>query len=315
MLIFDCSNSAKSELNKQKLYGPKENDILRYLKQYASEFGHEFVTNYNDADIILTNDIFPESFVGKKKIKRMDGVFARADTVHRNGPLNAAAQKADHVIFVSEFSKDSYFNLYDPNHNKIKNYSVIPNEVDPSIFYPKTNYDQGLNKLIAVASDWGRVEKRLGDLILFAQQTDINIVLVGNVHNVHLPSNIFVKGYIDDPVKLADSLRDSDAMISLSYKDPYPKTMVQAKYCGLPILYANSGGQSQMDVSGVAINDIKDISIDYNVPHLNINDIKNSWNIFNLYFAWLKEIAMKFDGKEAFALMLKKYFAAMESVL
>jgi hypothetical protein len=134
MKIFDCSNSEKSLIGKGRLYGPKENDILKYLKQYASEFDHVFVHSPEGADVIFTNDIFPEPFPGKRKVKRMDGVFSRVDVIHRNETLNLAAQEADHVIFISKYSMESYFKLYDPDRCTLKSWSIIPNEVDPNVF-------------------------------------------------------------------------------------------------------------------------------------------------------------------------------------
>jgi glycosyltransferase involved in cell wall biosynthesis len=345
MKIYDCSNSEASLKGKARLYGPKENDILRYLKQYASEFGHVFVQNPNDADVILTNDIFPESFSGKKKVKRMDGVFARTDVVHRNEALNQAAQEADHVIFISDYSRDSYFQLYDPDRKTLKGWTTIPNEVDPSVFYPDTrvverkgkhtSFSYHPKRMIAIASDWSRPEKRLEDLIVLAEiAPEIEFVLVGKApdnwpqQNVSLyyngepvsgrikyPKNITIKGYIDTPQGLARELREADGMVSFFYKDAYPKTMVQAKYCGLPILFAGSGGQNQMGAAGIQVPDIGSISFHELVPRLNPVDISSAWQVFEFSFKVLKKAAMEWavnDREVAFKSMLTRYFMAME---
>lgn len=323
MKIYDCSNSEVSLKAKGKSirrdYGPKENDILRYLKQYASEFGHVFVKNPDDADVIFTNDIFPESFPGKKKVKRMDGVFARADMVHRNEALNQAAREADHVIFISDYSRESYFKLYDPDCCTLKSWSTIPNEVDPQIFYPgldwsSTNYNTSPKEMIAVASDWSRPEKRLNDLLLLAEMApNTDFILVGKVPDKVWPKNIRFKGYIDTPQKLADTLRMADGMVSFFYKDAYPKTMVQAKYCGLPVLYTNSGGQDQIGVSGIMVPDIKNISFDKTVPRLKVEDILKAWKLFKSSYKDLKEEAKWNGGRDAFVSMLKKYFNVLNT--
>ena len=317
MKIFDCSNSQKSLRDKGALYGPKENDILRYLKQYASEFGHVFV---DSADVVFTNDIFPESFPGKRKVKRMDGVFSRADVVHRNEALNAAAMEADHVIFISEYSRESYFRLYDETRETITSFSVITNEVDPSIFYPGLDWTISSfypepKEVIAVASDWSRPEKRLEDLLVLAEiAPNVEFVLVGVLGKRKLPSNVRLKGYLATPKDLADALRMSDAMISLFYKDAYPKTMVQAKYCGLPVLYAASGGQIKMGVAGVPVPDTTGpqwFSFDKEVPRLKTKDLEEAWLDFQISFRKTKPAAMQYRGRNDFTKMLRGYFKAM----
>ncbi len=316
MKIFDCSNSEASLRGKARLYGPKENDILRYLKQYASEFGHLFVQYPDEADVIFTNDIFPEPFPGKRKVKRMDGVFSRADLVHRNDALNQAAREADEVIFISEYSKESYFNLYDPERNSIKSFTVIPNEVDPAVFYPGITHSETPREMIAVASDWSRPEKRLEDLLVLARiAPETNFILVGKFPDIKYPkyptNNIRFKGYIDTPEKLADTLRMADGMVSLFYKDAYPKTMVQAKYCGLPVFYTASGGQVQMNVTGIPVTDTVEYSFDNSVPRLDPFNIEVGWKDFKCYFAHLKQIAMQYRGRNDFVEMLESYFEAM----
>ncbi len=344
MKIYDCSNSEASLKAKGRLhcsirrdYGPKENDILRYLKQYASEFGHVFVQCPEDADVIFTNDIFPESFPGKKKVKRMDGVFARADTVHRNEALNKAAQEADHVIFISDYSRDSYFQLYDPDRKTLKGWTTIPNEVDPLVFYPGVeNVTDHPKRMIASASDWSRPEKRLEDLIKLAEiAPDVEFVLVGKVpdqwpqQNVSLyyngepvsgrikyPKNITIKGYIDTPQGLAHELREADGMVSLFYNDAYPKTMIQAKYCGLPVLFAGSGGQIQIGAAGIIVPDIGIISFHELVPRLDPVGLSSAWQVFEFNFKVLKKEATAWavnDREIAFKSMLVKYFTVIEN--
>lgn len=340
MKIVDVSNSSLA--NPRNLggnhTGPRENDIVRYLKQYAHEFGHEFVPymlggeagGIKPADVVFTNDVWPETefwkgddpFPGKFKVKRMDGVFSRADVVHRNKALNEAARQADHVIFISDYSKESYFRLYDENRETIKSYSVIPNAADPAIFYPGldwtvSEYNTFPQEVIAIASDWTRPEKRLVELLMLADmEPDIDFVIAGALNpNIKLPRNIRLKGYLDTPEKIADSLRMSDAMISLFYKDPHPKTVIQGMCCGLPMLYTASGGQSRMGITGVAVPDTTGrnwFSFDDEVPRLNTRDIEEAWLDFKVSYHKLKPAAMQYRGRKAFTSMLRGYFQVMQ---
>lgn len=321
MLIYDCSNSAASLKNKTHLYGPKENDIIRYLKQYSNEFGHSFVNNPDIADVIITNDIFPSTFFGKRKVKRMDGVFCRKDLIHRNESLNQAAREADHVIFISNFAKENYFRLYDKERKTIKSYSIIPNEADPRVFYPGLDWSSstGLKEVVSIASDWSRPEKRLKELLVLVEiSPDIEFVLVGKVPNKKVPRNVRIKGYIDSPQELANILRMSDAMISLFYKDACPKTMVQAKCCGLPVLFTDSGGQPEIKAVGTIVQDliwsVDNWAIDKEVPPLDLDKLKNSWELFAFHFEALKKVAMEYRGRTDFVKMLRGYFNAMEGV-
>lgn len=171
-------------------------------------------------------------------------------------------------------------------------------------------------EVIAIASDWSRPEKRLEDLLVLAEiAPDVEFVLVGAIGKRKLPNNVRLKGYIATPNDLANALRMSDAMISLFYKDAYPKTMVQAKYCGLPVLYAASGGQIKMGVSGISVPDTIGpnwFSFDKEVPRLNSKDLEEAWLDFKFSFRKTKPAAMQYRGRTDFIKMLRGYFKAIQ---
>lgn len=101
MIIYDCSNS--TEYTNRP---PKDNEIVRYLKENAAQYGHSFTDDPHAGEVYFTNDIFPSTLENDKiKAKRMDGVFNRHDNKHRNEPLNKAAAEADLVIFISEYAR------------------------------------------------------------------------------------------------------------------------------------------------------------------------------------------------------------------
>jgi len=317
MKIYDCSQQVYL---KGRFYGPRQNDIVRYLKQYAGEFGHEFINDWRKADVVFTNDVFwSETTPGKRKVKRMDGVFTRNDLASRNEELNAAAREADHVIFISDFSRDSYFNLYG---EELKQHSVIRNAADPAIFYPGLTWsDDEIHVAIAVASHWGRPEKRLDDLLILADMSpDIEFVILGQYpSDARRPDNVRVRGYVDSPEVIANSLRQADVMVSLFYKDAYPKTMVQAVYCGLPVLYTWSGGQHEIPATGVTVTDTvgRDqwFSFYDEVPRLNQFKLRDSWTEFQYKYPQLKREAMAFRGRNRFHSMLREYYGIFQLAL
>ena len=54
MKIFDCSNSSERPPHRSASFGPKQNDVMRSLQLYASEFGVEYVDDASKADVIIT---------------------------------------------------------------------------------------------------------------------------------------------------------------------------------------------------------------------------------------------------------------------
>lgn len=324
MKFIDVSNISN---NFSRHYGPKENDIVRYLKQYATEYGHRVSYCWKEADVVFTNDVFPdtynkdgEPFPGKFKVKRMDGIFTHPDKVQRNELLNRAACQADHVIFISRFSAESYFRLYDPERTSLKAWSIIPNEVDHNIFFPGHQWSNELRFVVASCSNWSRPEKRLPELLYLAElDPEVTFTIIGEIEPRNLPSNIRVLEYLKTPLQIAQALRDADAMVSLFYKDAHPKTMIQGVYCGLPVLHTASGGQIEIPAVGNRVIDTSAInwyafdSEENSIPSLNLNILADGWNQFKCEYEENKKAAMQFRGRDRFHAMLRNYYLVFQS--
>ena len=310
MQIFDCSNQDQ-RLNHRGCGGPRENDIMRYLKENALRFGYSFTSYLTDADIAITNDIFTKEVAESSipKIKRMDGTFYQEDLKHKNELLNEAAMKADEVIFISEYSKRSFKELYglSPYTNE-----VILNCADTKIFYPKAPDEMfKLPTFVAMASDWSRPEKRLGALLRLAEaKPGWHFKLIGKCF-CNVPANVERLDYIDHPKDIADIMFQSDGMISLFYKDACPKTLCQGVACGLPILYADSGGQSEIVLSGVPVRDNKEIGFEIDQCHISTADLVAAADRYYMNFNKLSEDAMHFDVGN-FEYMLWQYFCVFD---
>lgn len=318
--IYDCSNSNDRPAHRNG-GGPKDNNIITYLKKFSWKYDCVFIDDFSKADVAITNDVFPDFVINSsiRKVKRMDGVFFLESLKQRNEPYNRAAQLADHVIFISEFSKNSYFELYG---NNIKSHSVAVNRAGYE-FYPDKN--KNINEkfspiAIAVASDWSRKEKRFDDMMRFAEylknngkpQQKTGIFLVGTC-KVNVPDNVVKCGYISSHNEVANIMRKCDYMINFSYKDPCPKTVAQGVSCGLPIFYADSGGTKEMIYAGIAVPDkkrikLKHIRFEEDIPPLNFEDILNGWGVFINKINMLSKRAKSFDGRIPFNNMLNEYF-------
>ena len=270
--IYDCSNSSESDHGKS--YGPKDNDIISSLKEHSRQFDSKFVNSM--ADIILTNDIFIDGVKGidMPKIKRMDGIYWNNNYTYKNIPLNESAELADHVIFISEFSKQSLKILYPDI--KIKSSSVILNTADNKIF-KQTKQKNVVSSVVASATDWSREEKRFKSLMEFSRVIPETLYLIGNC-DMEVPPNVVKLGYIENYNKINEILNNSEVFINLSYRDAAPKVVCQAVAAGLPVLYADSGGVSEILDYGVPIKDEKEIFFADEVPDLDVIDILISYN-------------------------------------
>lgn len=286
--IYDCSNSHFRPQHREVSRGPIQNDIMHDLKKYAHNYGCYFVDALHQADAVLTNDVFTPEVLnsGKPLIKRMDGIFFQQSLQDRNFLLNAAAVQADHVIFISEYSRESY---YRASIEPLKASSVILNTVDETIFNPGMER-KARNIWIANASNWSRPEKRLSCLLALAKNIPEEIYLIGEV-DVALPKNVLSLGYLTDYTKIARILRAVTGFINLSYRDAAPKTVCQALACGLPVLYANSGGLSELvpHQMGVAIPDSQEVSVEEFTPALDLHELLQSYQTFLRQHGFLSE--------------------------
>lgn len=254
MNVFDCSNSAKRPATRGS-GGPVENTIVRDLKKYGHLFCVNFVDYIQDADVVFTNDVFTDEALAMDlpRVKRMDGVFFQEALKERNEALNEAAQQADWVIFISEFSKEAYQELYGKFQPLRKRSSVILNRSDPSVFTFRQRDPVSPKHFVAMASSWDRPEKRLdGILDLAKYNLDKAFHIIGETTHPILyssaPSNCLFHPYTEDESHLNDILGSMDAMICTAFRDAAPKTVGHGISCGLPVFYADSGGVSEIVV-------------------------------------------------------------------
>lgn len=271
--LIDVSNSSESSHGKD--FGPKENDVIKILKEYSRQFDSKFVNSRGD--ILITNDIFPSYVkdIDMPKIKRMDGIYWLNDYKHKNDPLNESAQLADHVIFISEYSRKALSTLYPDI--KLKSSSVIHNTADNRIFRPIRKRDGVVHNVIASCTNWNRKEKRFEDLMQLAKVIPETMYLIGECE-FEVPPNVVKLGYIDSYDEINNYLNKCDIFINLSYRDAAPKVVCQAVAAGLPVLYADSGGVSEIVDYGVAIPDEKEIFFSDEVPNLDPVDMLRSYN-------------------------------------
>jgi glycosyltransferase involved in cell wall biosynthesis len=296
---------------------------MRYLHEYAEDYYYQFVDSPQDAQVIITNDVFPKHVLnlGVPLVKRMCGPFWKKSLSFRNEILNAAAQQADKVIFITKYSRQQYIHCFGDN---LKDSCVVTHWVDPKVFNQFDVLPRKHNFMFgACATNWSRKEKRLDALVAFAEcHKDIEFTIIGTVEQT-LPSNFIKMGYLDNPYDIAYILNSCDGFINLSYRDAATKTVPQAISCGLPVLYADSGGVNEMVSNpigghdfGVAIKDSHCLDMEDDVPPLNIEDINIAYQKFRKDFEIIKSTGIElFDRKLAFRKMLDGYFGTITELL
>jgi len=167
----------------------------------------------------------------------------------------------------------------------------------------------------ACASNWARSEKRLGSVLGFARLVpEVDILLIGTCPTVlgHLPKNVRPIGYLEDPKSIAEWLNRCHGFLNLTYRDAAPKTVPQALSCGLPVLYAFSGGVPGMVPEGMGVHVMDGRDQDSMEPERLLTAYRDyAFNYDNMFAT----IQAKLDASGKFKTMLGQYYAAIRSVV
>lgn len=308
---FDCSiNVYSNRIHGKNSYGPIENDIMRDLSKYSNLYGFERIYEYDKADIIITNTIYPNNILEWSKsnnislIKRMDGIYWQNELKYKNILLNNAAIQSDMVIFISEYSKNTLHSLYDI---QLKNSTVILNNID-DITYHKRNKKNENFTFVSSATNWLRDGKRLNSIIELSKILDKNdiIKLIGHC-DIELPNNIIKCGYIDNDDDMSNIIGTSDAFISLFFRDAGSKVTCQGVQCGLPILHTSSGGLMELvdKQNGVMITDYNDMNFLDETPNLNIDIINDGYKKFKISYS---DILYNYQKNISYQETISNYF-------
>lgn len=124
---------------------------------------------------------------------------------------------------------------------------VIPNSVNPNIFYRQENKSKQENKIKLISTSWSdNPMKGADDYKWMDENLDFNkysYTFYGRIKQDF--KNILVKQPVPSE-ELANLLRQHDLYITASRNDPCSNALLEALACGLPTLYKNSGGHPEL---------------------------------------------------------------------
>jgi glycosyltransferase involved in cell wall biosynthesis len=183
--------------------------------------------------------------------------WAGADTDRINLPFGRALRAADHVLYQSEFCKRSADEfLGEPRGS----WEILYNAVDVGHFSPDT--PPAGDPVLLLAGDQTQAYRLEVALRTLAQLPDARLIVTGRL--VTDPHPLLDELGVTERVELAGRYAQRDApalfrrthlLLHTKVKDPCPTAVIEAMACGLPIVYAASGGTVELvgDEAGVGV--------------------------------------------------------------
>jgi glycosyltransferase involved in cell wall biosynthesis len=175
--------------------------------------------------------------------------WAGAETEEINRHFRRALLAADHVLYQSEFCKRSADEfLGEPNGS----WEVLYNAVDVERFTPGVAPPAELPVLL-LGGDQTQAYRLEVALRTLAELPDAQLIVTGRL--VSDPQPLLRELGIADRVELAGRYAQADApalfrrahlLLHTKVLDPCPSLVIEAMACGLPVVYAASGGTVEL---------------------------------------------------------------------
>jgi glycosyltransferase involved in cell wall biosynthesis len=181
-----------------------------------------------------------------RMVHRVDGPLARYRGFDDGTDARIAAindELADATIVQSRYSLEAHracgIELRDPR--------LVPNAVDPAIFYPPKRREPRGRVVRLIATSWSDNPRKGADVLawLDARLDDVRFELTF----VGRTGASLRRARILPPMPsqaLAEELRRHDAYVAASVDDPASNALLEALACGLPALYRRSGGHPEI---------------------------------------------------------------------
>jgi glycosyltransferase involved in cell wall biosynthesis len=183
---------------------------------------------------------------GARMVHRVDGpigVYRGFDdgTDRRIVDVNSLA---DTTILQSRYSLAKHWELG----LELRDPVVIPNAVDPDIFYPPSSRPSPEGRrLRVIATSWSDNPRKGADILAWLDEnldfSEFEVTFAGNT-NARFERIRRVAPLASEP--LADLLREHDVYVAPSRDDPCSNALLEALACGLPAAFLRSGGHPEL---------------------------------------------------------------------
>jgi glycosyltransferase involved in cell wall biosynthesis len=188
--------------------------------------------------------------------------WAGEETEEINEPFRRALLAADHVLYQSEFCKRSADEfLGEPQGS----WQVLYNAVDVDHFSPSLAPPSG-GPILLLGGDQTqayRLELALRTLAhVVVSEPGARLIVTGRLVSPIEPliQELGLDGHVEVVGRYAQRdapslMRRSHLLLHTKVKDPCPSTVIEAMACGLPVVYAASGGTVELvgDEAGIGV--------------------------------------------------------------
>ena len=226
--------------------------LRRELEQRGLRVGEERVSRRTRACLLNAHAFDPEAIrrglhPGCRVVHRIDGpllLYRGFDDGSDERIRELNRELAHATVAQSRYSLDAYaglgFELAAP--------TMIPNAVDPELFHPPRDRRPSSGRRVRlVCTSWsdnpnkgavtfGRLAERLDPArfeCTFAGRSPVPLPAVRVLPPL-------------DSRRLGELLREQDVFVAPSVNDPASNAVLEALACGLPVLYARSGGHPEL---------------------------------------------------------------------
>jgi len=184
---------------------------------------------------------------GARVVHRVDGpiqLYRGADDGADARIVELNGRYAHATVFQSRYSLDAHRELG----IELREPVVIPNAVDPAIFYPPSQREPLAGRRVrVVATSWSDNPNKGGETYAWlAGEIDRDRYELTFVGRASVPVEA---ARVLDPLpseELAEVLRGQDVYVAASLHDPCSNALLEALACGLPALYVRSGGHGEL---------------------------------------------------------------------
>jgi glycosyltransferase involved in cell wall biosynthesis len=199
--------------------------LLRRARPRLGHYQHALPLRPVGASVVTVHDL---------AFEREPDLMPRADRLVFKAVVPRSARRADHVIAVSDRTRDDLMELYDVPEQKI---SVIPHGVDPA-FTPGTNDAEGY--LLFVGAVQRRKDPRAA--LEAAQELRMPLVVVGPEKEAALARELRrlgadLRGYVEKP-ELAELYREAACLVVPSRYEGFGLPVLEAMASGTPVVAA-----------------------------------------------------------------------------